>query len=56
MRSQRNINRLQILFELHFNYTGDATVGINENAKHMACLVSETGSCSMSRTTNNVYF
>lgn len=33
--SQINANRLQIFFELYVNYTGDATVDINENAKHM---------------------
>lgn len=35
MPSQINANRLQIFFELYVNYTGDATVDINENAKHM---------------------
>lgn len=35
MHSQRNVNGLQIFFELYFNCTGDATVGISKNAKRM---------------------
>lgn len=35
MHNQRNVNGLQIFFELYFNYTGDATVGISKNTKHV---------------------